>query len=142
MDKIIRKNTRYIIIHCSDTEPSKNLNTEELNKIHRQKGFLNIKYHFIIKRDGTVETGRHVDEVGSHTEEFDEESISICLIGGIAPDQEVEPRLNYTSRQWDSLKTTIKSLRLLYPGAHVLGFNDVEENKISPYFDVQAWFDF
>ncbi len=47
MDKIIRKDTKYIIIHCSDTEPSKNLNTEELNKIHRQKGFLNIKYHLI-----------------------------------------------------------------------------------------------
>ena len=58
MDKIKRKETKYIIIHSSETTPSQNLNSKDLNKLHRQKGFLNVKYHFIITRDGEVEKGR------------------------------------------------------------------------------------
>lgn len=45
MDKIKRKETKYIIIHSSETTPSENLNSKDLNKLHRQKGFLNVKYH-------------------------------------------------------------------------------------------------
>ena len=142
MDKIKREDTKYIIIHCSDTSPSKNLDVVELNKIHRQKGFLNIRFHLIIKRDGIIEIGRDIDEIGSHTEDMDDKSVSICLIGGVETDKEIESRLNYTARQWETLKSIVKSMCTLYPDAKVIGFNDVDTHKVSPYFDVQEWFDF
>ena len=142
LPKIKRKETKYIIIHCSNSTPSEDLTVCELNKLHRQKGFLNIRYHLIIKRDGIIEAGRDIDEVGSHTEDLDDQSVSICLIGGTETDEDNEPRLNYTARQWETLRTLVKSTCLLYPEAEVVGFNEVDTNKVSPYFDVQAWFDF
>lgn len=142
LPKIKRKETKYIIIHCSNSTPSEDLTVCELNKLHRQKGFLNIRYHLIIKRDGIIEAGRDIDEVGSHTEDFDDKSVSICLIGGVETDKDNEPRLNYTARQWETLKSLVKSMCLLYPEAKVVGFNEVDTNKVSPFFDVQAWFDF
>ncbi len=68
MVRINRTETKYIIIHSSQTPPSKNLDVKDMNKLHRQKGFLNVVHHLIIKRDGSVETGRHLEEVGAHTE--------------------------------------------------------------------------
>jgi N-acetylmuramoyl-L-alanine amidase len=142
LPKIKRKETKYIIIHCSDSTPSEDLTVCDLNKLHRQKGFLNIRFHLIIKRDGSIEAGRDIDEVGSHTEDLDDQSVSICLIGGVETNKDNEPRLNYTARQWETLRNLVKSMCLLYPEANVVGFNEVDTNKVSPYFDVQAWFDF
>ena len=142
MDKIKRKETKYIIIHSSETTPSENLNSKDLNKLHRQKGFLNVKYHFIITRDGEVEEGRDMEEIGAHTEGYNDISVSVCLIGGVAVDSEVEPRINYTSRQWYELKKYVMYLRYVYSDATVLGFNEIETTQRSPYFDVQSWLDF
>ena len=142
MDKIKRKETSYIIIHSSNTSPKEDLDVKALNKIHRQKGFLNVIHHLIIKRDGIIEVGRDLDEIGAHTEGLDDKSISICLIGGVSTDTDLEPRLNYTSKQWETLKNLINSLLILCPQAKVEGFNDIDETKVSPYFDVQSWLDF
>ena len=75
MDRIDRTETKYIIIHSSQTPPSKNLDVKDMNKLHRQKGFLNVVHHLIIKRDGSVETGRHLEEVGAHTEGYNDTSV-------------------------------------------------------------------
>ena len=142
MDRINRTETKYIIIHSSQTPPSKNLNVKDIDKLHRQKGFLNVVHHLIIKRDGNVETGRHIEEVGAHTESYNDISISVCLVGGDATDSELEPRLNYTSKQWEELKKSIMRLRYQYPQSTILGFNEIETTQLSPYFDVQSWLDF
>ena len=42
MDRINRTETKYIIIHSSQTPPSKNLDVKDMNKLHRQKGFLRV----------------------------------------------------------------------------------------------------
>ena len=73
---------------------------------------------------------------------INDKSVSICLIGGVETDKEIESRLNYTARQWETLKSIVKSMCTLYPDAKVIGFNDVDTHKVSPYFDVQEWFDF
>lgn len=142
MDRINRKDTKYIIIHSSQTPPSKNLDVTDMNKLHRQKGFLNVVHHLLIKRDGSVETGRELEEVGAHTEGYNDISVSVCLIGGTLTDSELEPRLNYTSKQWQELKESVMWLRHTYPQSTILGFNEIEPTQLSPYFDVQSWLDF
>jgi len=142
MDRIDRTETKYIIIHSSQTPPSENLDVKDMNKLHRQKGFLNVVHHLIIKRDGSVETGRHLEEIGAHTEGYNDTSVSVCLIGGTIMDSELEPRLNYTSKQWQELKESVMWLRYTYPQSSILGFNEIETTQLSPYFDVQSWLDF
>ena len=142
MDRIDRTETKYIIIHSSQTPPSKNLDVEDMNKLHRQKGFLNVVHHLIIKRDGSVETGRHLEEVGAHTEGYNDTSVSVCLIRGTTMDSELEPRLHYTSKQWQELKESVMWLRYTYPQSSILGFTEIATTQLCPYFDVQSWLDF
>ena len=46
----MRKETKYIIIHCSATKPSMDIGFEEIDKWHRAKGWFGCGYHKIIRR--------------------------------------------------------------------------------------------
>ena len=81
-----RLETKYIVVHSSQTTPEENLNARDMDAIHRKKGFFSCGYHKIICRDGTVEDGRDIDISGLHVESKEDvsnaNSIGICLIGG------------------------------------------------------------
>ena len=47
----MRKETKYIIIHCSATRPSQDIGFEEIDRWHRAKGWLSCGYHKIIRRN-------------------------------------------------------------------------------------------
>ena len=81
-----RLETKFIVVHSSQTTPEQNISAEDLGAMHRKDGLLSIGYHKIIKRDGTIEDGRDIDTCGVHIEAKGEvsnqNSIAICLIGG------------------------------------------------------------
>ncbi len=52
-----RKATNYIVIHCSQTRPSQNIGAKEIDRWHREIGWLKIGYHKVLRRDGTEENG-------------------------------------------------------------------------------------
>ena len=54
----MRQETKYIVIHCSQTRPSQKIGAKEIDRWHREKGWLKIGYAIVIKRDGTIEQGR------------------------------------------------------------------------------------
>ena len=56
-----RKSTDYFIIHCSATKPSMDIGFEEINRWHKERGWLQCGYHFIIRRNGVIEDGRTTD---------------------------------------------------------------------------------
>lgn len=69
-----------IIIHCSASE--KIADVQSIRKLHvEQNGWKDIGYHYVIKRDGTIEFGRKEDEIGAHCEGHNANSIGICLGG-------------------------------------------------------------
>ena len=47
-----------IIIHCSATKEGVNFKAKDIDRMHKQRGFNQIGYHYIIDLDGTIETGR------------------------------------------------------------------------------------
>ena len=59
----MRQETKYIVIHCSQTRPSQKIGAKEIDRWHRERGWLKIGYGKVIKRDGTVEQGRGDDDV-------------------------------------------------------------------------------
>jgi N-acetylmuramoyl-L-alanine amidase len=73
---------KKIILHVTDTPDSDmSWNADRLRSVHvNERGWKDIGYHFVIKRDGTLEKGRPVEEVGSHTlgENFDSIGIAWC----------------------------------------------------------------
>lgn len=133
-----RQDVDYIIVHCSATKPKMKVNAEVIDRWHRLRGFFKIGYHFVIKRDGTVEKGRELDEAGAHVKGFNDKSWGICLVGGL--DKKGKPENNFTDKQMKALRETIILLKGLQPGAMVRGHRDMPRvHKACPCFDVREW---
>lgn len=128
----------YIAVHCSASRPSVYVDAKVIDRWHRERGFLKIGYHFVIKRDGTVEKGRELDEIGAHVYGYNTKSVGVCLAGGL--DEEGKPQDNFTHDQYAALGQVILELRKKFPGAVTQGHRDFPNvHKDCPCFDVRTW---
>ncbi|NBF03779.1 lysozyme [Pseudomonas sp. Fl5BN2] len=133
-----RIKTDLIVIHCAATKPTMDIGLREIRQWHVQQGWLDVGYHFIIRRDGRVEVGRPRDVVGSHVKGHNSESLGICLVGGI--DASGKPEDNFTEAQWQALDGLVWEASMVwYPGARICGHRDLDSGKACPSFDVAAW---
>ncbi len=134
-----RESTDQIIVHCSATAPSLTVGVKEIRDWHQARGWKDIGYHVVIKRNGSIEFGRPLDEVGAHAYSHNHHSAGVCLIGGVN-DQGYSEN-NFTKEQFLSLRLIIDGLLSRYPGSKVLGHRDFPEvHKDCPCFNVREWF--
>jgi hypothetical protein len=126
-----------LIIHCAATKPSMDIGVKEIRQWHIDRGFNDIGYHYVIRRDGTVETGRPINLVGAHVAGHNTGSHGICLVGGI--DNDMNPAPNFTEAQWDQIARVVRAFKAEYPDATVHGHNEFDSGKACPSFDVQKW---
>ena len=125
-----------IIIHCAATPEGKDFTVQDIDRWHRQRGFAEIGYHFVIYRDGSVHTGRELAKVGAHCTGHNANSIGICYIGGCAADGKT-PKDTRTPQQREALRGLVADLQKQYPGASVHGHREFA-NKACPCFDVKT----
>lgn len=135
---------RWIVVHCSATPAKMDIGRREIDLWHRQRGFTQIGYHFVIRRDGSIEAGRPIELPGAHAQGYNEYSYGICLVGGVKSLPEAEPEANYTVEQMASLADLIDILKSgPAEKATVLGHHDLPgphaRSKACPCFDVPAW---
>ena len=57
---------KLIVVHCSAVRPGQQSSAKDIDNWHKDKGWNGIGYHYVVRRDGTVETGRHLSVVGAH----------------------------------------------------------------------------
>lgn len=124
-----------IIVHCTATPRSRSVSTAEVDRWHRQRGFSQIGYHYLIRLDGTVETGRPESAVGAHCVGHNAHSIGVAYAGGIEPDG--TPADTRTAAQKASLIRLLTVLVSRYPGAIIRGHRDFAP-KACPSFDATA----
>ncbi|ANS05754.1 lysozyme [uncultured phage_Deep-GF0-KM16-C193] len=134
-----RQETKYIVIHCSQTRPSQKIGAKEIDRWHREKGWLKIGYGTVIKRDGTIEQGRGDDDVQAAVKGYNHTSFNLCLIGGAKEDNWKEEEDNFTGEQWESLKTELTRLIKKYPDARIVGHRELDDKKFCPSFDVRDY---
>ena len=133
-----RAKTEFIAIHCSATQGKADIGVTEIRRWHRERGFLDVGYHFIIRRNGVIELGREQEAVGAHVEGFNSVSVAICMVGGL--DSKLKPEDNFTKDQYDTLLILVKKLKADYPEAIVQGHRDFPKvAKACPSFNVSAW---
>ncbi len=134
-----RTQTDLIVIHCAATPPGMNIGVDTIRKWHRQRGWLDVGYHYVIKLDGTLEDGRPADTMGAHVYGFNSRSIGICMVGGVGADMQPSGD-HFTPEQWETLVLLVEHLAdTEYPGAKVAGHNKLDSNKACPSFDVGEW---
>lgn len=134
-----RERTDYIAIHCSATG-NQNFGAADIDKWHRKNGWACIGYHYVIRRNGTVEEGRDEAVIGAHVAGHNEFSIGICMVGGVDANDHTKAVNNFTQEQFDSLKQLLVDLKVRYPEAKIQGHRDFPNvKKACPSFDVKAW---
>ena len=127
-----------IIIHCSASEFGSSI---EIDKWHRQNGWDNVGYNFVICNghvennnylecmNGAIERGRDIDKSGAHAKGYNNH-IGICLIGNE----------DFTQKQFESLKDLIVELINKYEikTEDIMGHYEVS-TKTCPNFDVKQF---
>lgn len=108
-----------LIIHCSATRYDRDFTVSDIDSWHKQQGWSGIGYHFVIYRDGTIHNGRDENTPGAHCKGHNQNSLGICLIGGV--DANNRPVNKYTDDQYASLLSFIDVLLKKYE----LYFNNV-----------------
>ena len=134
-----RNKTEYIVIHCSQTRPSQDIGVKEIDRWHRQKGWLGCGYARVIRRNGVEERGRDDDAMQAHVKNYNHISTSVCVVGGAKEDDWTEPEDNFTAEQWETLKRVLKELLEKYPDAKIVGHTALDDAKTCPNFDVDEY---
>lgn len=122
------------------------IGVKEIEAWHKSPpmNFNAIGYHFVIRRDGTIENGRSVDEVGAHARGHNDLSVGICLVGGVERDgKKLVAENNFTLEQFNSLRYLLRDLDRQFKFLRVVGHRDLPGvKKDCPSFDVQTWYTF
>jgi len=119
----VKRTLNSIVIHCSATPNEKDVHAKDIDEMHRLRGFKrdrqatrninpdlpHIGYHFFIARDGRLETGRGIEEIGAHVQGSNAHSIGICMAG----------MDKFTSAQWEALNNCIIGLTSRISGIHI-----------------------
>lgn len=87
-------------------------------------GLLDIGYHVLVERDGTVAMTRPINSMGAHTPGFNHCSVGVCLIGGA--DDDWKPADNFTVGQARTLGRLLADLHRIYPWAELVGHSEIQ----------------
>ena len=137
-----------VIIHCSATPEGRDYTVADIDRWHRERGFNEIGYHYVVYRDGSVHTGRDVAKIGAHCKGQNANSIGICYVGGL--DAGGKAKDTRTEAQKRALRVLIAKLVKEYPIKEILGHRDTspdtdgdgivephEWTKMCPCFDAK-----
>ena len=135
---IKRKSTNKIILHCSATREGQDIKAKTIREWHKQRGFEDIGYHYVIDLDGSVEKGRDEKMVGAHCSGQNSDSIGICYVGGC------DKSMNAKNTLTEAQKHTLLDLVFLLLENYHLTIKDVHAhneyaNKACPSFKID-WF--
>ena len=118
-----------IIIHCSATadDDKSDVDAVMIDSWHKKRGWRCIGYHFVIKRDGTVEPGRLKNQYGAHTRGHND-TLGVCMVG----------TRQFNEYQWSALYELLIELMIEFDfnANDVHGHNEFS-SKECPGFDVE-----
>ena len=123
-----------IIIHCSAVRPGQTSSAAQIDTWHRRDNHwkFGIGYHYVVRRDGSIEPGRPEWQVGAHCLNHNAHSIGVCYEGGL--DIRGQPADTRTEAQKASLRTLLEDLHRRYPKALIVGHRDLDPTKECPGF--------
>lgn len=144
--KSISREITEVIFDWTATFKNQNIGSEELHQTAQNKGN-SIGYHYVIKKDGSLQRGRPSEDVGkSLVNNHHLYSVQVVFVGGInAPvgnypyTEELLSSRSLTSAQLDTYKLFLDKAYDAWPGVQVLGMNDIDTTNTAPGFDVGSF---
>lgn len=129
-----RRMINEIIVHCTATKEGVPVTIEEIRKWHKQRGWSDIGYHYVVMLDGKIKCGRDVNISGAHCAGHNSHSIGVCYVGGL--DSHGYTKDTRTKEQKKSLINLLKRLKQLYPSAKIYGHSKFAA-KACPCFNAE-----
>ena len=83
-----RRLTDMVVIHHTGNPSDDDLSAAEIDVSHKARGWARIGYHYVVRKDGTVEQGRPHWTVGAHAYGENSHTIGIHVCGNF---EEAEP---------------------------------------------------
>lgn len=131
-----RKRTDEIIIHHAS---AKKCSADDIHSWHLNNGWAGIAYHFLVRKDGTIYSGRPEDKIGGHTSGHNSYSIGICFEGNFQTESMSQAQKKAGIELVSYLKNKYKINKVMRhkdycntdcPGAN-FPFNDIVNGKVN-----------
>lgn len=136
---LVMREINRIILHCSATPEGRDIDAETIRGWHvNGNGWADIGYHYVIKLNGEIESGRPLDTKGAHTKGHNDDSIGICYIGGM--DAEMNPKDTMFECQEEAFRELVFSLRMVWDRELTLHGHNEFSDKACPSFKVSEKF--
>lgn len=123
-----------IIVHCSATPEGRNFTVRQIRSWHRERGWSDIGYHYVIYLDGSVHVGRPLSKAGAHVRGRNTGTIGVCYVGGVASNGRT-PKDTRTAAQKAALTFLMSELVQKYPSIRKISGHRDYANKACPSFD-------
>jgi len=130
---------KRIILHCTATREGEQLDVSQIDKWHRDRGWSEIGYHYVLYADGTIATGRDIRKKGAHVKGHNHDSVGVAYVGGL--DNNLVPQDTMTMQQEMAFLHLVNSLRVVFGDLSVHGHNEFS-SKACPSFNVQEKYKF
>lgn len=125
-----------IIIHCTATPEGRDVSVDTIRKWHKDQGWNDIGYHWVVGLDGVPRPGRPEAKVGAHVAGHNTGTLGVVYVGGV--DARNQPKDTRNAAQRAGLVSIVRGLKLRYPSiTKVTGHNQYAA-KACPSFDVRT----
>ena len=142
--RYIDREVTEVVVHWTETHTNRNIGAQEINRYHLNLGLNGIGYHYVIRRDGSIQRGRPVNIKGQHApiNGHDERSIGVVFVGGInvptgTPNSEnFLSAASLTRSQINTFNHFCREFYKVFDGAQIVGHTDIDLIEIDPGFSV------
>ena len=134
-----------LVVHHTDTYENMDTSVEDIDDWHKQRGWSEIGYHFVIRRDGRIQVGRDIEKTGAHARAggFNRKSVGIAFVGGKVGSSRrggnQRSKTTFTDKQWEAFDRFLSDWHRVFPNSQILGHNDTDRTHTDPEFDVAAY---
>ena len=134
-----------VVVHWTGTYIDQDIGAEDVHSWHQQQGWSGCGYHYVIRRDGTIERGRPINYIGAHAQAngHNNQSIGVSFVGGYTVpstgngSNSPTGSSSFTAAQNVAFKRFMATFYKAFPGGQAFGHMDTDPSqKIDPGFSV------
>jgi N-acetylmuramoyl-L-alanine amidase len=144
---ITRPITEFVTHWTANYNDQGHVGARQMHEVAVARGFSGCSYHYVVKKDGTIERGRPVNIEGAHSlNGHNKYSIAISFVAGYNcnagtphPERYVSAQ-SITPAQMAAFDKFCKAFYSVWPGGQAYGHNDTDpRRKVDPGFDVPEY---
>lgn len=143
----IKREVTEVVVHWTETPTNKNIGSEEINEQHLEAKLNGIGYHYVIRRDGSLQRGRPANKEGEHAvaNDHNKRSLAVVFVGGINAPSETRNIQDFlsvqslTRSQFNTFDHFCRAFYDVFAGGQIVGHSDIDELANDPGFDVRAY---